>query len=220
VPFISSDPHAWIRPYHEAVASREGFSHLAPSDQFELFVEAIAKDYPAKATQMREWNAATQWATLAVFANVVYSTPAPREVEFWRVAKDSRELRCLAVYMPTGINLRLMAGGDFRRTQLLGDGPAVQALAEQWQRSCRWQGGRESPRLRDCLCDSPYQRTRLMYTVALTLIESCPPVADDVQPSLDQRGVAPCPTRGLLNCYSRSTPTRPIPGVWFANPQT
>jgi hypothetical protein len=29
-----------------------------------------------------------------------------REVELWRVAKGDRELRCLAVYMPTGIDMR------------------------------------------------------------------------------------------------------------------
>jgi hypothetical protein len=30
VPFVSSDPDAWMRPYYEAVASREGFA-LLPS---------------------------------------------------------------------------------------------------------------------------------------------------------------------------------------------
>ena len=108
MPFVSSDPHAWMRPCYEAVAAREGFAHLAPSHQFDLLVEAIAKDYPTKAAHMREWNAATQRATLAMFANVVYSSPAAREVELWRVAKAGRQLRCLAVYMTTGIDLRLM----------------------------------------------------------------------------------------------------------------
>jgi hypothetical protein len=40
--FISSNPQAWMRPYYEAVASREGFNHLAPSHQFDLLVEAIS----------------------------------------------------------------------------------------------------------------------------------------------------------------------------------
>jgi len=35
--------------------------------------------------------------------------------------------------MPTGIDLRLMEGEDFRRTQLLNDGPAVEAKAEKWR---------------------------------------------------------------------------------------
>jgi hypothetical protein len=36
-------------------------------------------------------------------------------------------------YLPTGIDLRLMEGEEFRRTQLLRDGPAVQELAEEWR---------------------------------------------------------------------------------------
>jgi hypothetical protein len=61
------------------------------------------------------------------------SSPAAREVELWCVRKDSRELRCLAVYMPTGIDLRLIEGEDFRRTQPLKDGPSVEARAEEWR---------------------------------------------------------------------------------------
>jgi hypothetical protein len=131
MPFVSSDPHAWMRPYYEAVAAREGFSHLAPSHQSALLVEAIERDYPTKAPALRDFGAVAQRATLAVFANVVYSTPAAREVELWRVAKDGRQLRCVAVYMTTGIDL--MEGEDFRRTQLLKDGPAVEARAEEWK---------------------------------------------------------------------------------------
>ena len=73
----------------------------------------------------------------------VYSSPAAREVELWRVAKDGRELRCLAVYMTTGIDLRLMEGEDFRRTQLLKDGPAVEAKAEEWRGKLGARAGRE-----------------------------------------------------------------------------
>lgn len=54
-------------------------------------------------------------------ANVVYERPTQREVELWRVRKAPRELRCLAVYLPTGIDLKLMEGADFRRTQLFRD---------------------------------------------------------------------------------------------------
>jgi hypothetical protein len=35
--------------------------------------------------------------------------------------------------MPTGIDLRLMEGEDFRRRELLRDGPAVEARAEEWR---------------------------------------------------------------------------------------
>lgn len=140
VRFISSDPHAWMRVYDEELASVAGFALLAASLQFDLLVEAIGRDYPTEAAKMREWDGLAQRAALSVFSNVVYSSAAAREVELWHVHKDSRELRCLAVYMPTGIDLRLMEGEDFRRTQLLKDGPAVETFAEEWKAKLRAAG--------------------------------------------------------------------------------
>ena len=101
VRFISSDPHALMRVHYEKLASLAGFAILAPALQFDLLAEAIARDYPTEAAKMREWDGLAQRAALSVFCNVVYSSPAAREVELWRVCKDSRELRCVAVYMPT-----------------------------------------------------------------------------------------------------------------------
>jgi len=77
---------------------------------------------------------------LGSLAHVVYPRPAQREIELWRVTKDSRELRCIALYRPTGIDLRLMEGADFRRAQLLRDGPAVQELAGEWRGKLREAG--------------------------------------------------------------------------------
>src|SRR5829696_418921 len=51
-----------------------------------------------------------QRAILGSLAHVVYPLPAQRDIELWRVTKDSRELRCIALYLPTGIELRLHAG--------------------------------------------------------------------------------------------------------------
>jgi len=100
-----------MRPYYEAVAAREGFAQLAIPIQFAAFVDAIAVDYPAKAANLREIaDLPSQRAMLLSFSNVVYSSPAQREVELWRVRKANRELRCLAVYLSTGIDLRLMEG--------------------------------------------------------------------------------------------------------------
>jgi hypothetical protein len=62
------------------------------------------------------------------------------EIELWRVVKDGRELRCIALYLPTGIDLRLIEGEDFRRTQLLKDGPSVEAKAEEWRMKLREKG--------------------------------------------------------------------------------
>jgi hypothetical protein len=67
-------------------------------------------------------------------SDVIEQHPShPREVELWRVRKDSRELRCVAVYLASGIDLRLLEEEDFRRTQLLKDAPAVEARGSEWR---------------------------------------------------------------------------------------
>jgi hypothetical protein len=97
-------------------------------------VDAIARDHPAKAAKLRAIDdLPSQRAILGAMTHVVYPRPAQREIELWRVVKDSRELQCIALYLPGGIDLRLMEGEEFRRTQLLRDGPAVQELAEEWK---------------------------------------------------------------------------------------
>ena len=63
-----------------------------------------------------------------------------REIELWRVVKGSREFRCVAVYLPIGIDLRLMDAEDLHRTELLKDGPAVQERAEAWRHTLGAQG--------------------------------------------------------------------------------
>jgi hypothetical protein len=68
-------------------------------------------DYPTKAAKLREIeDLPTERAVLGSLANVVYDRPAQREVELWRVRKAHRELRCLAVYLPTDIDVKLMEG--------------------------------------------------------------------------------------------------------------
>ena len=48
MPFVSSDPDAWMRPDDEAVASRDGFALLPIPIQFATLVNAIAQDHHAK----------------------------------------------------------------------------------------------------------------------------------------------------------------------------
>ena len=91
MPFISSNSDAWMRPYYEAVAAREGFALLSIPIQFAALVDAIAVDYPTKAATLRLIaDLPSQRAFLLSLSNVVYRSPAVREVELWRVRKDSR----------------------------------------------------------------------------------------------------------------------------------
>jgi hypothetical protein len=43
-------------------------------------------------------------------------------------------LGCLAVYLSTGIDVRLFEGADFRRTQLVRDAIESTALSDSWTR--------------------------------------------------------------------------------------
>jgi hypothetical protein len=63
-------------------------------------VDAIAQDHPAKAAKLRDIDDLPwQRAIMGSLAHVVYPRPAQREIELWRVVKDSRELRCIARYL-------------------------------------------------------------------------------------------------------------------------
>jgi hypothetical protein len=85
---------------------------------------------------MAEWSPGAQRALLGWLASMIAQESHPsREVELWWVRKAERELRSVAVYLATGIDVRLLEATDFRRTQLVKDAPAVEELAGKWQRA-------------------------------------------------------------------------------------
>jgi hypothetical protein len=130
-PFVSSDPGAWMRPYYAEIAQRPGFSQLAPAHRFTALLEAIGADHPARAAELRDANATTQAAVLGWLHDVTTQKPVTKEVELFRMRKSERQLRMVVVYLPTGVDLRLLEGDDFRRTELCGDGPSVRARAAE-----------------------------------------------------------------------------------------
>jgi hypothetical protein len=95
-------------------------------------VDAIAQDQPGRAAELQGSNDTTQNAMIGWLADVTSQKPAVREMELWRVRKGERELRCVAVYLPTGIDLRLMENDEFRRTQLCPDAPTLHAVSADW----------------------------------------------------------------------------------------
>jgi hypothetical protein len=50
------------------------------------------------------------------------------------VRKGERELRCVALYLPTGIDVRLFEGADFRRTPFVRDAIESTAISDGWKR--------------------------------------------------------------------------------------
>jgi hypothetical protein len=63
--------------------------------------------------------------------------------------KGERELRCVAVYVPIGIDMRLMEGEDFRRTQLVRDAPECEKLSHAWRAALVEWGWRETSVITD-----------------------------------------------------------------------
>jgi hypothetical protein len=137
---LTSDPHAWLRPYYIALKNDSAFWMLAEPLRFEALCCAVEREHPSRAASMREWSPAAQQGILGWLETVTKEKPAVQEVELWRVTKDSRELRCVVRYMPHGVDLRLMQGDDFRRTELLKDAPRVEARAAGWLQKLRDRG--------------------------------------------------------------------------------
>jgi hypothetical protein len=46
--------------------------------------------------------------------------------------KGARECRCIAVYLPTGIDLRFFEGDEMRRTRLVPDKYLAERLSAEW----------------------------------------------------------------------------------------
>ena len=92
---------------------------------------------------MREWSPPAKHGILGWLESVTREKPvAATEVELWRVTKDTRQLRCVVRYMPSGLDLRLMLGDEFRTTELHKDAPSVQARADEWRTALLERGWR------------------------------------------------------------------------------
>jgi hypothetical protein len=134
MPFVTSDPHAWLYPIYARLRADTKFGLLSSVHQFEALAAAVEKESLTKGSAMREWNAAAQIAMLKWLSDVTQEHPNPtNEIEQWRVRKNDRELHCLTVYVPIGIDVRLMEGEGFRRTHLCKDAPEAHALSDKWR---------------------------------------------------------------------------------------
>jgi hypothetical protein len=133
---LSSDPHAWLRLYFEQLRQDDPqFARLAPSLQFEALYAAVRSDQPGRAEGMRDWSVAARHALLKWLADVVAERKPTRDERLWSITKGNRRLDCLAVYLPSGIDLRLMEGTEFRRTELFREASTLKARADEWRKA-------------------------------------------------------------------------------------
>jgi hypothetical protein len=70
--------------------------------------QAVSREHPSKAATVCDWSVAMR-------------------------AGGDRQLRCVAVYLPIGVDLRLLEGDDFRRTKLCKDAAEAHELADMWR---------------------------------------------------------------------------------------
>lgn len=129
--FVSSDPHAFLRPIYRRLAADRAFHYLAEPLQFDRLVEAAAEVSERHAVAMRGYNVLARSALLRHLARPSRSGQA-RSRSLWTLTKGDRVLTCVAVYLPNGVDVRALEGGDMRRTQLVPDGPQAEALAQAW----------------------------------------------------------------------------------------
>jgi hypothetical protein len=139
------DSHAWLRSFYLRLQRNQAFDRLSPAHQFEQLRTSIAAEHPEEAEQMRMWSPKAQIALMAYLAK---DAPTPAAVTLlWRLRKEGREVRCVAQYLSTGIDLRLLEGDGFRKTQLCHSPTAANILAEQWRLACSNAAGeRNEPR--------------------------------------------------------------------------
>src|SRR5688572_10804096 len=130
---LSSDPNRWLLSFYAALRSHPAFATFAPSIQFEQLAQAVEREHPSKGAAMREWSVAAQHGLLLHLSSMHEQRETGEPVELWQVRKHDRTLVCLAVYLTHGVDVRLMEGVDFRRTQLCKDAPEVEALSHKWR---------------------------------------------------------------------------------------
>src|SRR5687767_13988120 len=118
---VSSDPHAFLRPIYRRLAAERAFHLLAEPLQFERLIEAAAEVSERHAALMREYTPVAKAAILRHLAKAESLRPGAKHVELWTLRTSERELVCVAVYLPLGVDLRVLEGGYMRRTQLVKD---------------------------------------------------------------------------------------------------
>lgn len=131
---LTSDPHAWLRPLWRRLASDAGFLRLAPSLQFDALRALARREHPTAARYLSEINAVSAAALLGHLSKAVESDAARgHAIALWTATRGDRRLQCEALHLPSGLDVRLVEAGEFRRTSLCRDVPAVTALVAHWK---------------------------------------------------------------------------------------
>jgi hypothetical protein len=142
---LTSDPHNWLKPFYMILKADSGFNMLALPLRFAALCDVVALDHPERASWMRQWSQSAQEGTLKWLQSATKDKPTVTELELWTVATGTRKLRCVARYLPIGIDRRLIEGDDFRCTELHRDADLAEVRSMGWKQAPEDAGGSRPP---------------------------------------------------------------------------
>lgn len=133
---ILSDDETLLRRYWEGLLRRSpDLPNLAPELQAEALADAMEAEHPKKAAIIRDWNPFRRGAKLAMLMTAPCNEPLDAFKELWRLRSSDREVRCIAMYVSNGVDLRLLRGGVKLRAELFVDVPLLGIRSKQWRES-------------------------------------------------------------------------------------
>lgn len=131
---LTSDPLTWLRPIWRRLVADPRFRMRSAQSQFAALREAVGESAPQHAARMPEYSPATVQALLRhLDANLDTEAAQSVRSKLWTATLRGRSLECVAVYLPSGIDVRLLEGEDFRRTQLTRTAPEAANCADRWR---------------------------------------------------------------------------------------
>jgi hypothetical protein len=157
----------WRRPYYVALKADGGLQKLAMPLRFEALCCAVEGEYPSRAASMREWSPAAKEGILKWLDSVTWQKPAVREVDLWRVTKDTRE-----PLIPEATNEVMKSGGSraaMRRSSIrrLRRHPrSLEGRDHQWRREHLVGGSGVHARRTPSSCFSQSRRSPLRHSAS------------------------------------------------------
>jgi hypothetical protein len=140
---LTAELFSWLQPLYARLRSDLTYARLSPSHQFEALLRAAREENQASVAAMIDWTPAQREAVLGFLATANDRPSVPPNIELWRVRKAERELSCVAVNFPHGVDLRLMEGAEFLRTSLFQDEPTLVVQAAKWLGELHEEGWRQ-----------------------------------------------------------------------------
>lgn len=130
---LCTSHYAWLAVYYCQLRRVDSFNELSPGLRVSALAAAVGRDYPARAREILEWNGTTRSAMLGVLDDLTTHKQIAREVMLWSASRSSDTLECVAVYLPQGIDLRVLTNGQTLRTLLLTENNLAGHQSASWR---------------------------------------------------------------------------------------